>query len=109
MSKIDTFEAMLARGPDNEMLRFTLGNACLAEGREAEAVAHLRRAVELKPDYSAAWKQLGRALAAVGEPAAAIEAFDRGLDTAAANGDKQTAKEIAVFRRRAQRTLDQTP
>ena len=106
MSKIDTFEAMLARGPDSEMLRFSLGNACLAEARHAEAVAHLERAVELKPDYSAAWKQLGRALAAAGEPVAALAAFERGLAVAAANGDKQTTKEITVFRRRVQRELD---
>ena len=106
MSRIDAFEAMLARGPDNEMLRFSLGNACLAEARHAEAIGHLRRAVELKADYSAAWKLLGRALAANGEPAEALLAFDRGLDVAEANGDKQTAKEITVFRRRAARALE---
>ena len=106
MSRIDAFEAMLARGPDNEMLRFSLGNACLAEARHSDAIEHLRRAVELKGDYSAAWKQLGRALAANEEPAEALLAFDRGLEAAEANGDKQTAKEIAVFRRRAARALD---
>lgn len=105
MSRTDTFEAMLARGPDSEMLRFSLGNAYLAEERLDEAIAHLRRAVELKPDYSAAWKQLGRALAADEEPVAALAAFDRGLAAAEANGDKQTVKEITVFRRRVQRLL----
>lgn len=105
MSRIDTFEAMLARGPDNEMLRFSLGNAYLAEDRPSEAGKHLARAVELKPDYSAAWKQLGRALAASGEPNAALEAFESGRRAAESNGDKQTAKEIAVFSRRVRRQL----
>jgi len=106
MSRIDTFEAMLARGPDSEMLRFSLGNAYLAEERPVEASAHLRRAVELEPGYSAAWKQLGRALAASDEPVAALAAFERGRCAAEANGDKQTVKEISVFSRRVQRLLD---
>lgn len=106
MSQIESFEAMLARGQDSEMLRFTLGNACLAEERLDEAVAHLQRAVEMKPDYSAAWKQLGRALAANEEPIAALAAFRNGLRVAEANGDKQTVKEIEVFSRRVQRLLD---
>ena len=106
MSRTDTFEAMLARGQDSEMLRFSLGNAYLAEERPREACAHLRRAVELAPGYSAAWKQLGRALDAADEPLAALEAFERGREAAEANGDKQTLKEIAVFARRVRRRLD---
>lgn len=106
MSQIDTFKAMLARGPDSEMLRFTLGNAYLSEGDATLAVEHLQKAVELKPDYSAAWKMLGRALAADERPKDALEAFDKGLAVAESNGDKQTAKEITVFRKRAQKQLD---
>ena len=103
MSRTDALEAMIARGQDSEMLRLTLGNARLAEGEHAAAVEHLRRAVEMRPDYSAAWRQLGRALAAGGDADGAREAFDRGLAAAEANGDKQVAKEIAVFRRRLDR------
>jgi len=106
MSQIDNFEAMLARGHDSEMLRFTLGSAFLAEGNAKQAVVHLSKAVEMKPDYSAAWKVLGRALAADERWVDAIEAFDRGLSVASANGDKQTEKEITVFRKRAQKQLD---
>lgn len=105
MSQIESFEAMLEKGQDGEMLRFTLGNACLAEERLDEAVAHLQRAVEFKPDYSAAWKQLGRALAANDELVASLAAFKSGLRVAEANGDKQTFKEITVFSRRVERLL----
>lgn len=106
MSQIDNFEAMLARGQDSEMLRFTLGSAFLAEGNAKQAAMHLSKAVQMKPDYSAAWKVLGRALAADDRLEAAIEAFDKGLAVAGANGDKQTEKEITVFRKRAQKQLD---
>ena len=105
MSRTDTFEAMLARGQDGEMLRYTLGDAYLAEGDPARAAEHLARAVEIKPDWSAAWRSLGRARAAAGDHAAALAAFDRGAEVAAANGDVQVGKEIAVFRRRSVKAL----
>jgi len=75
---IDTFEAMLARGQDNALLRFSLGNAYLQAGQTATAVDHLREALRHDPDYSAAWKLLGKALQANGEDAAAASAFETG-------------------------------
>ena len=105
MSRTDTFEAMLARGQDGEMLRYTLGTAHLAEGDPARAVEHLERAVAMKPDWSAAWRTLGRARAAAGDHPGALEAFDRGAAVAEANGDVQVGKEIGVFRRRSAKAL----
>jgi len=107
MSQIDTFEAMLTRGQDSEMLRYTLGNAYYKEKRYAEAVGHLRHAVELKPDYSTAWKVLGRVLADDGKLDDAIDAFDAGLVAAQSNGDKQVEKEIGVFRKRVVKQIEQ--
>ncbi len=106
MNQIDTFEAMLARGQDNEMLRYTLGNAYFVEQQHEKAIEHLRKAVDMKPDYSAAWRVLGRALAADGQLQAARDAFDEGEKVAEANGDKQTAKEINVFRKRVIKALE---
>lgn len=105
MSQIDNFEAMLARGQDSEMLRYTLGNAYMGEELYPQAIVHLQKAVELKPDYSAAWRQLGRALAAAEQLLEAKEAFDQGEIVAEANGDKQAAKEINVFRKRVIKAL----
>ena len=105
MSRTDTFEAMLARGQDGEMLRHTLGSAYLAGGDAPRAIEHLSRAVEMKPDWSAAWRALGRAHAAAGDHGAALVAFDRGAEVARANGDVQVGKEIAVFRRRSAKAL----
>ena len=109
MSQIDNFEAMLARGQDSEMLRYTLGNAYLGEEKHQDAIVHLQKAVELKPDYSAAWRQLGRALAAANQLAEAKSAFDQGEIVAQANGDKQAAKEINVFRKRVIKALAEAP
>ena len=52
------------------------------------------------PNYSAAWKLLGKALAESGAAAEALEAYERGIAVAEARGDKQAAKEMTVFARR---------
>jgi len=105
MSQIENFEAVLKRGQDSDMLRFTLGNAYYQEKRFTEAAMHLREAVNLNPDYSTAWKVLGRALSDAEQYQEALTAFDSGLEAARKNGDKQVEKEIGVFRRRVEKAL----
>lgn len=102
MGIIDNFEAMLARGQDSSLLRFSLGSEYLKVDQNDQAAAHLREAVRLDPAYSAAWKLLGKALAALGEHDEAIRAFDQGIAAAEAKGDVQAAKEMRVFRKRSQ-------
>lgn len=106
MSQIDTFEAMLSRGQDSDMLRFTLGNAYYKDKQLDKAVEHLREAVVLNPGYSTAWKVLGRVLAENEQYQDALQAYDSGLDAARDNGDKQVEKEITVFRKRVVKHLD---
>ena len=109
MSRIDTFEAMLARGQDSEMLRYTLGGEYVKAGELAAGIAHLQQAVALKPDYAAAWRALGRALLDDARPEEALAAFDAGLAVVATTGDQQAGKEMTVFRRRALKQLDRSP
>lgn len=106
MSSVDVFEKMLASGQDNDMLRFTLGNAYFATKDYPVAVEHFAKACEHNEGYSAAWKMLGRSHAALENHEKAIDAFDSGLAVAEKNGDKQTVKEITVFRRRSQKQID---
>jgi predicted Zn-dependent protease len=95
----------LCDGPrDGALLRFSLGDALLARGDAAGAADEFRRALKFNPDYSAAWKQLGRALAQANENIAASEAWRVGIDTAARVGDVQAEKEMRVFLRRLDKT-----
>lgn len=100
MSLTENFEKMLAAGKDSALLRFSLGNAYLQAGDAARAASHLDAAVAQDAGYSAAWKLLGKARAALGENAAAVTAYERGIVAAEAKGDKQAAKEMRVFLRR---------
>lgn len=100
MGMIENFEAMLAQGQDNALLRFSLGGAYLKAEQAAQAVVHLREAVVLDPGYSAAWKLLGKALVQTQASDEAIAAYEKGIAVAQAAGDKQAAKEMAVFLKR---------
>lgn len=105
MGLIENLEGMLARGQDNALLRFSLGGAYLKAGDNDRAVAHLAQAVARDPRYSAAWKLYGKALTEVGRLQDAVAAFDSGIAVAEGRGDIQAAKEMRVFRRRAEKRL----
>jgi Tfp pilus assembly protein PilF len=100
---LEKLERMLAAGRDSAMLRFGLGNEHLKRGDPVAAAAHLRKAVELDPGYSAAWKLLGRACEAAGYAQAAMDAYRQGISVAEAGGDKQAAREMTVFLRRLEK------
>lgn len=100
MGMRENLEAMLTRGQDNALLRFTLGELCLKADEPEAAAGHLAEALTQKPDYSAAWKLYGRALTAAGRIQDAKAAFEEGIRVAEASGDKQAAKEMRVFLKR---------
>jgi len=97
------FEALLAAGKDSPLLRFSLGLQYLNGGAPARAVEHLREAVRQDPAYSAAWKLLGKALTATSDAEGAKAAYRSGIAAAEQRGDKQAAKEMAVFLRRLEK------
>ncbi|MEX0612265.1 MAG: sulfatase-like hydrolase/transferase [Pirellulales bacterium] len=57
----------------------SLGVALIDEGRQAEAVRHLRRLVTLQPDHAAAHYLLGGAYREVGDNGLAAESFQRAI------------------------------
>ncbi len=100
MAALDALERMLAAGRDSPMLRFSLGNEHLRVGDAMAATTHLEQAVAQDPNYSAAWKILGKAREATGDRAGAIDAWQRGITVATARGDQQAAREMGVFLKR---------
>jgi predicted Zn-dependent protease len=103
---IENLQEMLERGIDSALLRYSLGNELLKVGDTRAAIAHLREALKLDAEYSAAWKMLGKALAADGDHAEAAEVLAQGIEVAQRRGDIQAAKEMGVFRKRAQKALE---
>ncbi len=105
MGIIENFEALLAKGQDTALLRFSLGNEYLKKGEIERAVAHLRAAVRLDATYSAAWKALGKVLTERGALQDALETYTCGIEAADKRGDKQAVKEMQVFKRRLEKRL----
>ena len=102
---IDKLEKMLADGRDNALLRFSLGNEYSKLGQFEQAAMHLQQAVVHDPNYSAAWKFLGKALNEAGQLPEALTAYQSGIAVAEKKGDKQAAKEMTVFAKRIQKQL----
>lgn len=99
---IPRLETLLASGSDTALLRFTLGSAHFRHGQHAEAVPHLARAVELDPEYSAAWKLYARCLIECGAKDTAATVLKQGLEVARRRGDMQAVREMEVWRKRLQ-------
>jgi len=101
----ENLERLLQSGKDGALLRFSLGSQYLKLHQPEDAIEHLQRAVAFDPDYSAAWKQLGRAFAESGRPQEALEVYRRGIEAAHRKGDKQAEREMQVFARRLEQQL----
>ena len=107
--RIESLEKMIGGPRDGALLRFSLGNEYLKAGAPDKAAEQFRAAVERDPNYSAAWKVLGKALAEAGDPHGAVAAYEQGIAVAEARGDIQAAKEMTVFVRRLRKAEGATP
>ena len=93
---IDALKRMIEGGRDGAMARLTLGEAMAREGDAQAAREHLQKAIEYDPDYSAAWRALGRLQLAAGDTGAAAQTFRDGLAAARRRGDMQIVRELEV-------------
>jgi len=103
MDAIERLRAMCGGARDGALLRVSLANALLAGKDARAAIEELRAALKFDPNYSAAWKLLGKTLSEAGDESAAIDAYRAGIDAARKHGDKQAEKEMHVFLRRLER------
>ena len=93
----ERLEAMLAKGTDNMLLRFSLGKAYAEQDCYGDAESICAWRWNSIPDYSVAWKWLGKACLGQGDKARARRS---GLEAARARGDQQVVKELQVFMKR---------
>jgi Tfp pilus assembly protein PilF len=104
-SVISNLENLLSKGRESALLRFSLGSEYLKLREIWVAIFHLKRALELDPNYSAAWKLLAMALAEGGILNEALATYRRGIEVAQRRGDQQAVKEMTVFARRLEKKL----
>ena len=106
-SPLEMFEELAAKAPDNIMVRYSLGREYLKVKRYAEAEREFREALRLKPDYSAAYRELGKSLVGLERFDEAHEIYTKGAEVACEKGDLQTKREIEVFLKRLSKAEEQ--
>jgi len=65
-AKIDKFAPLVAKNPENELARFSLGSALFEAGRFADAEPHFAKALALKGDWVMAYILRARCLIRLG-------------------------------------------
>src|SRR5262245_43030267 len=95
--RLRQFQDLIALEPDDTVLRFGLGELYIEAKDFASAAEQFAEILRLDPQYSAAYRYLGQAYAALGRASEAEAVFQQGIAVAEARGDLQTAKEMQVF------------
>lgn len=101
--KIDQLRVLVAADPSDESTPFLLGLELAAEQSFAEACEAFEEALRRKPEYSAAYRQLGNCLEKLGRPEEAAAIYERGSHIADESGDLQAGKEMRAFLKRLAR------
>jgi uncharacterized protein HemY len=78
----DTFKKMVAKAPENELFRFSLGQALFEEESFEESLEHLEFCRQKKPDWMMPRILLGKARIRLGQPAEARLVLNEALSLA---------------------------
>ena len=96
-SRSSQFAALVEQQPDNELFRFSLAQALLAEGRPADAIAHLLQCAGRKSEWMMPRILLGKALLGLGRRAEAKPWLEAALKLALAQDHEDPAREMQAL------------
>jgi len=103
MDRVEQLRKFIAASPDEAFPRYALALELKAKGEARAAVAELEELLRRKPDYLAAYLQLGMLLQTAGSAAEAREVLVRGQDVARRQANTHTLSELT----QALETLDE--
>ncbi len=98
-SRREHFAALVERQPGNELFRFSLAQALVAEGRAEEAVAHFRTCAEGKADWMMPRILLGKALLGLDQRAEAKPWLEEALRLAVEQHHEEPEQELRALLR----------
>ena len=87
----------MARDPANEMFRFSLAQALVAEGRGPDAIEHYRFCVDKKADWMMARILLGKLLLQLGRRTDARPLLEDALRLAVAQDHEDPERELRAL------------
>ena len=88
------FAALVAKQPDNELFRFSLAQALLAESQSTAAIEHLQVCAVKKPEWMMPRILLGKTLLSLGRKAEAKPWLESALGLALAQDHEDPAREL---------------
>jgi predicted Zn-dependent protease len=97
VSRSAQFAALVAGQPENELFRFSLAQALLAEHRPADALEHLEKCATKKPEWMMPRILLGKALVGLGRKADARPWLESALQLAIAQDHDDPARELRML------------
>ncbi len=97
MSRSTQFAALVAQQPDNELFRFSLAQAYLAEQRPADAIEHLQLCAGKKAEWMMPRILLGKALVGLGRRAEAKPWLEQALALAIAQSHEDPERELRAI------------
>ena len=87
MTRMERMRKLVEIDPRSEITHFGLGQACYDEGLFSEGAAAMARAIEIKPDYTAAYEILGRCLEKMEKREEAEAVYQKGIEIGKQKGD----------------------
>jgi len=96
-SRAQQFAALVAQQPDNELFRFSLAQALLAENRAADAVPHFETCANKKSDWMMPRILLGKALLGLGRRAEAKPWLEAALKLAVEQTHEDPERELRAL------------
>jgi protein O-mannosyl-transferase len=96
---VTLYTATLVKNPGCWMAHYNLGIALNDRGQTDEAIAHYRRAIELRPSYAEAHYNLGRLLAQNGQLDDAVTHYEKALEINPADAEAQNNLGVTLFAR----------
>jgi predicted Zn-dependent protease len=96
-SRAEQFAAAVARQPDNELFRFSLAQALVAEGRGAEAVGHYEFCVAQKAAWMMPRVLLGQLLVRLGRREEARRQLEDALRLAVEQQHEDPEREVRAL------------
>jgi predicted Zn-dependent protease len=96
-SRAQHFQALVDRQPDNELFRFSLAQALVAEGRGAEACSHYEFCVAKRADWMMPRILLGKLLLQLDRRAEAKPLLEAALQLAVTQSHEDPERELRAL------------
>ena len=96
-SRVEQFRGLVERQPDNELFRFSLAQALVADGRNDEAIPHYQFCIEKKSDWMMARILLGKLLLQSGRRTEAKPMLEAALQLAVEQHHEDPERELRAL------------